>query len=127
MGSTPLHIQLVLILQQLSHRAAGPSFFAVTHLAEFVQRGLKFIRAAAEAGGAASGQIVLFQHQHFFPGRCQIRRRRQTAGACADDNDIVLLHAFPPYCSDFSGTIISRTVKSFPLRTVFSKLPQLGQ
>ena len=127
MGGTPLHIQFVGVFEKLSHRAAGAAFFSVAHLAELMERCLKFVIAAAEACGAAAGQIVLFQHKNFLSGRCQIGCRRQPSVAGAHNNDIVFLHVLLLYVSDFSGTTISRTVKSFPLRTVFSKLPQLGQ
>ena len=127
MGCAPLHVQLVGILQKLSYGAAGTAFFPVAHLAKLMERCLKFVIAATEAGGTTAGQVVLFQHKHFLPGSCQIGCRRQASVAGADNNDIVFLHVLLLYVSDFSGTTISRIINSFPLRTVFSKLPQLGQ
>ena len=124
---TPLHIQFVGVFEKLSHRPAGAAFFSVAHLAQLVECCLKFVIAAAEACGTAAGQVVFFQHKNFLSGRRQPGGRRQPSVAGAHNNDIVFLHVLLLYVSDSSGTTISRMVNSFPLRTVFSKLPQLGQ
>ena len=93
---TPLDIELVLILHQLAHRAEGAALFAVAHLAQLVQGGLKLVLASFEAGCTAAGQIVLFQYQHLFALGCEVAGCGKTAVTCADNNYIVFLHCVPP-------------------------------
>ena len=67
-GAAPLHVQTVLILQQLADGAPLALALAGAHLAQLMEGGLKFIIAAHKTCGTATGKIVLFQHQHLFPG-----------------------------------------------------------
>ena len=91
-GAAPFHVQPVVVLKKLAHRAALPLPFARAHLAQLVQGGLKLVLPAHEASGAATGEIVLFQHKHLLAGLCEICRGRKAAVARADNDHVVFLH-----------------------------------
>ena len=90
--AAPFDIQPVFILKQLPHRAALALTLAGAHLAQLVQGRFKFIITADKACGTASGQVVLFEHEHLFPGFCKIGRGGKPAVACAYNDHVVFLH-----------------------------------
>ena len=63
-------------------------------VAELVQRRLELEAAAPEARGEAAGQVVLLDQQGLEAALARGRRRRQTAIACANDDDVVLFVQF---------------------------------
>ena len=92
MDGDPFYIQLVAVLQQSAHSALGTALLAVTHLAHLVQRRLKFILAASEAGSTAAGQVVLFNQKRPFSRQLALQGGRHTGVAGAYHHNIVFGH-----------------------------------
>ena len=70
----------------------GTGLLRRAHVTELMEGYLKLKSAAAEAGAAAAGNIVLFKKDRFLSFFCQGCRSGQAAVSGTDDDHVVLVH-----------------------------------
>ena len=88
--ANPIHLNAV----EIHNIADITGIIQRTDVAQFVERRLDFKAASAEAGGAATGEIMLLNQQDFLACHCCLDRRGQTSITCTNDDHIVFRHRY---------------------------------